>query len=43
VTTRKVMERKFKGLAGYDTNAISAVTPEEYATRFLEFLDKHIN
>ena len=42
-TTRKVMERKFKGLAGYDTNAISAVTPEEYATRFLEFLDKHIN
>ena len=42
-TTRKVMERKIKGLAGYDTNAISAVTPEEYATRFLEFLDKHIN
>ena len=42
-TTRKVMERKLKGLAGYDTNAVSAVTPEEYATRFLEFLDKHIN
>ncbi len=42
-TTRKVMERKLKGLAGYDTNAISAVTPEEYATRFLEFLDKHIS
>ncbi len=42
-TARKVMERKLKGLAGYDTNAVSAVTPEEYATRFLEFLDKHIN
>jgi hypothetical protein len=42
-TTRKVMERKLKGLAGYDTNAISAVTPEEYAARFLEFLDKNIN
>eukprot|EP00531_Pseudo-nitzschia_arenysensis_P009555 CAMPEP_0116141438 /NCGR_PEP_ID=MMETSP0329-20121206/14383_1 /TAXON_ID=697910 /ORGANISM="Pseudo-nitzschia arenysensis, Strain B593" /LENGTH=700 /DNA_ID=CAMNT_0003636623 /DNA_START=158 /DNA_END=2260 /DNA_ORIENTATION=- len=42
-TTRKVMERKLKGLAGYDTNAISAVTPEEYASRFLEFLDKHIS
>ena len=42
-TTRTVMEPKLKGLAGYDTNAVIAVTPEEYATRFLEFLDKHIN
>mmetsp|Transcript_21179 Transcript_21179/g.47847 ORF Transcript_21179/g.47847 Transcript_21179/m.47847 type:complete len:406 (+) Transcript_21179:834-2051(+) len=41
-TTRKVLERRLKGLAGYDTDAISAVTPEEYAARFLEFLDRHI-
>ncbi|OEU21559.1 SAICAR synthase-like protein, partial [Fragilariopsis cylindrus CCMP1102] len=42
-STRKVFERKLKGLAGYDTTAISAVTPEEYATRFLDFLDQNIN
>jgi len=42
-STRKVLERKWKGIAGYDTTAISAVTPEEYATRFLEFLDQNIN
>ena len=42
-TTRKVIERRLKGLAGYDTNAVSAVTPEEYGSRFLEFLDKHID
>jgi choline kinase len=41
-TTRKVIERQLKGLMGQDINAISCVTPEEYADRFLEFLDNHI-
>jgi hypothetical protein len=41
-TTRKVVERYFKGIVGYDTKAISAVTPEEYATRFLAYLDDNI-
>jgi 1-phosphatidylinositol-4-phosphate 5-kinase len=42
-TTRKVVERKIKGFMGYDTNAVSCVTPEEYADRFLEFLDTHVS
>jgi hypothetical protein len=42
-TTRKVVERQFKGLIGYDVNAISCVTPEEYADRFLDFLDAHLS
>lgn len=42
-TARKVLERKMKGAMGYDTTAISCVTPEEYATRFLEFLDAHVS
>jgi 1-phosphatidylinositol-4-phosphate 5-kinase len=42
-TTRKVLERKLKGVMGYDTSAISCVTPEEYAARFLVFLDAHIS
>lgn len=42
-TTRKVIERQLKGLMGYDTNAISCVTPEEYADRFLAFLDAHLS
>lgn len=42
-TTRKVIERQLKGLMGQDINAISCVTPEEYAVRFLEFLDTHIS
>lgn len=41
-TTRKVLERKIKALMGYDTNAISSVTPEEYASRFLDYLDANI-
>ena len=41
-TTRKVIEQKLKGLAGYDTDAISAVPPDEYAKRFLLFLDQNI-
>ena len=40
-TTRKVLERRLKGLIGYDTKAISCVSPEEYAVRFLEFLDSN--
>ena len=35
-------ERFLKGLVGYDTKAVSAVTPEEYAARFLAFLDENI-
>jgi 1-phosphatidylinositol-4-phosphate 5-kinase len=42
-TSRKYFERKMKGAMGYDTNAISCVTPEEYASRFLEFLDAHVS
>lgn len=41
-TVRKVLERRGKGLAGYDTQAISAVPPKEYAQRFLDFLDAHL-
>lgn len=41
-STKKVLERKFKGIMGYDTDAISCVTPEEYAERFLAYLDRHI-
>ncbi|CAJ1889737.1 unnamed protein product [Cylindrotheca closterium] len=42
-TTRKRIERKLKGLAGYDTAAVSCVDPEAYAERFLEFLDANIS
>ncbi|KAI2501262.1 Phosphatidylinositol-4-phosphate 5-Kinase [Fragilaria crotonensis] len=42
-TARKVLERQMKGLMGYDTHAISCVAPEEYASRFLEFIDSHIS
>jgi hypothetical protein len=42
-TARKAVERRLKGLIGYDTKAISCVDPEEYAIRFLEFLDTHIS
>jgi hypothetical protein len=42
-TARKVVERRLKALLGYDINAISCVTPEDYASRFLEFLDAHIS
>eukprot|EP00536_Pseudo-nitzschia_multiseries_P010705 jgi/Psemu1/203913/e_gw1.336.44.1 len=42
-TTRKVLERTVKGMMGHDKDAISAVTPEEYAARFLRFLDEHIH
>lgn len=41
-TKRKVVERFLKGVVGYDTKAVSAVTPEEYATRFLTYLDENV-
>ena len=42
-TARKVLERQMRGIMGYDTHAISCVAPEEYASRFLEFIDAHIS
>uniref|UniRef100_A0A7S1VWQ4 PIPK domain-containing protein n=1 Tax=Grammatophora oceanica TaxID=210454 RepID=A0A7S1VWQ4_9STRA len=42
-TRRKVLERQLKGIVGYDVHAISCVPPEEYAARFLEFLEEHIS
>lgn len=42
-TARKVVERQLKGWMGYDVHAVSCVAPEEYASRFLEFLDSHIS
>lgn len=41
-STKKILERKLKGAIGYDIDAISCVTPQEYATRFLEYLDKYL-
>lgn len=42
-TTRKVIERRLKGVLGYDMQAISCVSPEEYASRFLEFINAHVS
>ena len=42
-TTRKVAERRLKGVLGYDVHAISCVSPDEYAQRFLEFIDTHVS
>jgi hypothetical protein len=42
-TTRKVLERQWKSIIGYDTGAISCVDPEEYASRFLDFIDAHVS
>jgi hypothetical protein len=41
-TVRKVLERRIKTLLGYDSKAISSVSPEEYASRFLDYLDANI-
>jgi len=41
-TVRKVVERQLKGIF-YDTSAISCVDPDEYAQRFLEFIDAHVH
>ena len=42
-TPRKVAERKLKGIFGQDTSAISCVDPDEYATRFLDFIEAHVS
>merc|ERR1712232_963786 len=42
-TVRKSFEQTLKGLAGYDTTAISAVPPDVYADRFSRFMDRHIH
>ena len=42
-TTRKVFERYLKGLMGHNKHEISCVDPEEYATRFLEFLEANLS
>lgn len=41
-TTQKVLEKEIKGLIGYEKAAISCAHPEDYAERFLDFMDKHI-
>ena len=41
-TIKKVLERDLKGLIGYDIKAISCVDPNEYGTRFLDFMNAHI-
>ena len=42
-TSRKVAERQLKGLMGYDVSAISCVDPDEYAARFLGFIEEHMS
>ncbi|CAB9520382.1 Phosphatidylinositol 4-phosphate 5-kinase type-1 beta [Seminavis robusta] len=43
-TTRKVVEKQLKGwLLRQDTHAISCVDPDEYATRFLDFIEAHVS
>ncbi|KAL7534743.1 hypothetical protein ACHAXR_006055 [Thalassiosira sp. AJA248-18] len=41
-TVKKRLERDLKGLAGYDTSAISCVAPADYAARFLKFVNSHV-
>jgi len=41
-TWKKVMENEMKGLLGYNTKAISCVSPKDYAARFLDFVDAHV-
>ena len=41
-TWKKVMENEMKGLLGYNTKAISCVSPKDYAARFLDFIDAHV-
>eukprot|EP00543_Licmophora_paradoxa_P010317 CAMPEP_0202476846 /NCGR_PEP_ID=MMETSP1360-20130828/93631_1 /ASSEMBLY_ACC=CAM_ASM_000848 /TAXON_ID=515479 /ORGANISM="Licmophora paradoxa, Strain CCMP2313" /LENGTH=261 /DNA_ID=CAMNT_0049104061 /DNA_START=145 /DNA_END=930 /DNA_ORIENTATION=- len=40
-TVKKYLEREMKGVLGYDTDTISCVAPDQYAHRFLEFIDAH--
>ena len=42
-TMQKVVEREVKGAMGYDTKTISCMHPKDYASRFLEFMNEHIN
>jgi len=42
-TKRKVAEKYFKALMGYDIHSISCVDPEEYGSRFLSFIDAHVS
>jgi len=41
-TWKKVMENEVKGILGYNTKAISCVSPKDYAARFLDFVDAHV-
>ena len=41
-TARKVAEKQLKGFLGYDTKAVSCVDPDEYALRFLDFVEARI-
>jgi hypothetical protein len=42
-TMQKVIEREVKGVMGYDTKSISCMHPKDYASRFLDFMNEHIN
>ncbi|KAL7457444.1 hypothetical protein ACHAWC_009025 [Mediolabrus comicus] len=41
-TVKKRLERDLKGLVGYDKTAISCVAPDDYAARFLSFIESHV-
>merc|ERR1712032_96509 len=42
-TMKKAIERKLKGVLLHDMKSISCVPPEEYASRFLDFIDNHVS
>mmetsp|Transcript_30463 Transcript_30463/g.46129 ORF Transcript_30463/g.46129 Transcript_30463/m.46129 type:complete len:494 (-) Transcript_30463:197-1678(-) len=42
-TSRKKLERKAKAVMGHNVHAISCVDPEEYGTRFLNFMEAHLS
>jgi len=42
-TLKKFFERELKRFMGYDTKAISCIHPRDYSTRFIEFLETHLN
>ena len=42
-TARKQAEKQLKGLVGYDVSAISCVDPDDYAARFLNFIEEHVS
>mmetsp|Transcript_7695 Transcript_7695/g.9607 ORF Transcript_7695/g.9607 Transcript_7695/m.9607 type:complete len:154 (-) Transcript_7695:1484-1945(-) len=41
-TTQKVLEKELKGIMGYEKSEISCANPNDYAQRFLVYMDKHI-